>query len=240
MRFQRELLALLLFGIAFGYVEAAVVVYLRTIDEPARRHARPDRTADDVFPLPRLEDWKQGGQQLAERLGATEAWRELATMVMLAAVGLAHARNMRQWFAGFMVSFGMWDLFYYVFLKLLIGWPASPWTWDILFGLPVVWSGPVIAPCLVAAEMVLGGAMILWREHGARPIALGGGHWLAIVAGGLIVITAFCWDHKNVTTGGMPNPFPWPGFLAGNLLSIAGFLHAARGAERRPVRQALA
>ena len=36
MRLKRTFLALILFGIAFGYVEAAVVVYLRTIFVPIR------------------------------------------------------------------------------------------------------------------------------------------------------------------------------------------------------------
>jgi hypothetical protein len=227
MSFRRELSALLLFGVAFGYVEAAVVVYLRTIDEPARRHARPARTADDVFPLSRPSDWRGSGQQtVCTRIVLTELGREFATLVMLAAVALAAARNFRQWFAGFMIAFGMWDIFYYVFLKVLIDWPASLWTWDILFGLPVAWAGPVIAPVLVAGEMTLGGSLILWSERVGTPIGFGKSHWAAILGGGLIMVTAFCWDFRNITAGGMPNPFNWPLFILGNVLGSAGFLHA--------------
>ena len=72
--------------------------------------------------------------------------REFGTMVMLAAMGLAIGRNLREWFAGFMIAFGVWDIFYYVFLKVILDWPASLWTWDLLFLLPVPWIGPVIAP----------------------------------------------------------------------------------------------
>jgi hypothetical protein len=227
MGFRRELSALLLFGVAFGYVEAAVVVYLRTIDEPARRHARPERSADDVFPLSQLSDWRQSGlEPVCRPLVVTELAREFATLVMLVAVALAHARNVRQWFAGFMIAFGMWDIFYYVFLKVLIGWPASLWTWDILFGLPVAWAGPVITPVLVAAERTLGGSLILWSEAAGAPVRFATGHWAAILGGGLVVVTAFCWDFRNIAAGGMPNPFNWPLFILGNLLGSAGFLHA--------------
>jgi hypothetical protein len=239
MSFRRELSALLLFGVAFGYVEAAVVVYLRTIDEPARRHARPERAADDVFPLSQPADWRQSGlEPVCWRIVATECAREFATLLMLAAVALAHARNLRQWFAGFMIAFGVWDILYYVFLKVLIGWPASLWTWDILFVLPVTWAGPVVTPVLVAGEMTIGGSLILWSEAAGTPVRFGRGHWAAILGGGLIVVTAFCWDFRNVVAGGMPNPFNWPLFILGNVLGIAGFLHA--WSRRRPAMSMVA
>ena len=78
---------------------------------------------------------------------------------MLAAAGLAIAGNFRQWLAGFMISFGVWDIFYYVFLRLLIGWPESLMTWDLLFLLPVPWVGPVIAPVLVSLSMIVAGGV---------------------------------------------------------------------------------
>ena len=228
MSLRRELTALVLFGVAFGYVESAVVVYLRTIGEPIFRHAQPNRTADDVFPLPHIEDWQQTGQEaLCKRLLITELAREFATLVMLAAIGLAHARNFRQWFAGFMISFGVWDIFYYVFLKVLIDWPASLATWDILFSLPVAWASPVVYPVVLAGQMIAGGVVILSREYTGNPIKFTLGHAAAIIAGGLAIVTAFCWDYKNIATGGMPNPFNWPLLTLGDLLSIGGFLHAA-------------
>jgi hypothetical protein len=227
MTLRRELTALVLFGVAFGYVEAAVVVYLRTIGEPIFRHAQPNRTSDDVFPLPRMEDWQHAGQAgVCRRLLITELGREFATLVMLAAIGLAHARNFRQWFAGFIVSFGVWDIFYYVFLKVLIDWPASLATWDILFSLPVAWASPVIYPVVLASQMIVGGAIILRSEHAGRPIEFSLIHGTAIILGGLIMVTAFCWDYQNIAAGGTPNPFNWPLLTLGDLLCIAAFLHA--------------
>lgn len=227
MNFRRELVALVLFGIAFGYVEAAVVVYLRAIDEPMRQRVRPERDPDDVFPLSRLEDYRFFGKEdMLKHMFCTELGREFATMVMLAAIGLAHARNVRQWFAGFMISFAVWDIFYYVFLKLLLNWPASLMTWDILFYLPVAWAGPVITPVIIAVEMTAAGVLILWREQAGRPLRVRLGHWATIVGGGLVVVVAFCWDYKNIMNNGLPNPFNWPLFLVGDAVGIAGFLHA--------------
>jgi hypothetical protein len=235
MNFRRALLGLVLFGVAFGYLEAAVVVYLRTIEEPLRRQTRPDRTPDDLFPLSQPQDWQPSGQEpVFRRVMLTELGREFATLVMLAATALLVARNARQWLAGFMIAFGLWDIFYYVFLKVLLGWPASLATWDILFFLPVAWTGPVIAPVLVAGGMVVAGTLILHREATGAPVELGRGHWLALAGGALLVVVAFCWDYKNISAGGMPNPFNWPLFGVGNLLGAAGFLHALARNPQRP------
>ena len=225
MKFTQILLALCLFGIAFGYVEAAVVAYLRTIYVPIRHatfHAVPH---DDLFPLLQIEHLQAAGPQYV-RLLWTELGRELATLFMLAAAGLAIGRNFREWLAGFMIAFGVWDIFYYVFLNLLIGWPSSLWTWDILFLLPVPWVGPVLAPVLVSLSMIVAGVVILWRESLGRPVHGGTLHWTLIVLGGLVVITAFCWDSPNTTAGGWPNPFNWPLFTLGEAMAVAGFVHA--------------
>lgn len=40
---KRTVFALLLFGVAFGYLEAAVVSYLRLLHEPARQRFYPGR-----------------------------------------------------------------------------------------------------------------------------------------------------------------------------------------------------
>ena len=100
----------------------------------------------------------------AARLMRVEVLREAATLVMLAGVGLAAGRSFIGRFSAFLVGFGVWDLTYYLFLKLLIGWPESVWTWDLLFLIPVPWAAPVLAPALVAATMVLAGSIVIVRE----------------------------------------------------------------------------
>jgi hypothetical protein len=229
--FKRVVCALLLFGISFGYVEAAVVVYLRDLYAPLHEQFHPGRSSNDLFPIMRLEQLHSSGQA-AMRWLWTELIRELATLVMLASVGSVLARNIRQWFAGFMISFGVWDIAYYVFLKLLIDWPDSLFTWDLLFLLPVPWAGPVVAPVLVATSMILAGNVILYRELCGGPILLGWHQWLAILSGGAIVVMAFCWDYRNLLDGGEPNPFNWPVFFLGMGIGTSSFAFAVRPTTR--------
>jgi hypothetical protein len=219
---RRVVAALILFGLAFGYVEGAVVVDLRVLYDPLHKKLHPETGPDDLFPLVTLEELRREGPEHVQRM-VVELIREGATLVMLAAVPLTFARNFRQWIAGFMISFGVWDLAYYATLKAVLGWPASWLTWDILFLLPVPWSGPVLAPCLVSCSIIVAGMMILHREAIDRPILLKAGHWAAILLGGLIVILSFCWDARSVRNGIHPGPFPWWIFLSGEMLGLVGF-----------------
>ena len=223
----RTLTALVLFGVSFGYVEAAIVVYLRAIYEPMREAVIPDSIPHELFPLLRFDQLEAQGDEHVHRL-LTELGREAATLLMIAAAALAVARNFHQWFAAFVFVFGVWDIFYYVFLKVLIDWPESMLTWDILFLLPVPWTGPVWAPVLVAVSMVVAGGMVLWRDDLDRPIRLRPADWTMVVLGGVLIVTAFCWDYRNVATGGWPNPFNWPLYAVGEATGLIGFIRALR------------
>ena len=196
---RRALISLVLFGISFGYVEASVVVYLRTIYEPIRQKISP-RPQDELFPLITPEQLAQAGPENTRRL-VTELGREAATLLMLAAIGLAVAQNFRQWAAAFLIAFGFWDIFFYVFLRILIHWPASVLTWDLLFLIPVPWVGPVLAPVIVSVTMIVCGYVAF-----TRPVLIKPWHWAAILIGGLIVVIACCLDFPNTTRGRMPNP----------------------------------
>lgn len=160
----------------------------------------------------------------------TELGREAATLVMLASAGVLVAVNFHQWMAAFLIAFGVWDIFYYVFLKVLLDWPASLMTWDILFLIPLPWVGPVITPVLVAATMIVCGTIVLWHEFAGRRVRLGLWSWLSIVAGGFVLVVSFCWDWRNIAAGGYPATFAWPIYIFGLLLGIAGF---AWGMQRR-------
>jgi hypothetical protein len=214
---KRPILSLLLFGIAFGFVEAAVVVYLRTIGEPIRAAAGLPLT--ELFPLTKAT---QLGAHL--RIVKIELLREAATIVMLASVAGVAARNFRTWLAAFAVCFGAWDLAFYGALRALIGWPASLATWDLLFLLPVPWVGPVLAPAIVAASLVAGGIAGLLRE----PRSVDRISWSLLVAGGVIIFVSFIWDWRNVVNGGVPREFPWLIFAAGELAGVFGMLRAIR------------
>src|SRR5215471_4494908 len=100
---RRRLLALLLFGAAFGYLEAAVVSYLRDLHEPARQVFYPGRPAGDLFPLLTLEQIRHSGAVQPKTL-TIEIGREAATIVMLATVALAVSKNAAQWSAAFAIA----------------------------------------------------------------------------------------------------------------------------------------
>lgn len=222
----RQLAALAVFGISFGFVEAAVVEYLRFVWQPVHSRYFPDTAADSIFPILTLEQLRAEGPEQV-RILCTELVREAATLVMLAAAGLAIARNARQWLAGFMIAFGVWDIFFYVFLKVLLDWPASLATWDLLFLLPVPWAGPVWAPVLVSIAMIAAGVIVLWREATGRPVQTDWAHAALIVAGIVTIIVAFCWDWRNIVAGGEPNSFNWLLFGTGMLIGLSGFSRAA-------------
>src|SRR5258708_7875530 len=167
-RWGPTVLSLLLFGIAFGYLEAAVVSYLRALHEPARQRFYPGRPPGELFPLLTIEQAQAAGPEQAKIL-IIEIGREAATIVMLAAIALAVADNAGQWAAAFAIAFGTWDIAFYAFLKLLLDWPASLFTWDILFLIPIPWVGPVLAPVIVSASMIAAGIWHLCAEGlGAR------------------------------------------------------------------------
>lgn len=232
MPWRRAVLSIVLFGISFGYVEAAVVVYLRHIYDPIRQEIHPDKPAGELFPLITTEQLKNKGPQ-HERLLLTEVCREFATLVMLAAAALAVSNNFRQWLAAFVLAFGVWDLVFYLVLKVILDWPASFATWDILFLLPLPWVGPVLSPCIVAATMIWGGITILRRELGGPGIRINGLHWVGIVGGGIVLMVAFMWDWRNTMAGHPPNAFNWPLFTLGELICIGSFLHALLAAPLR-------
>jgi hypothetical protein len=221
---------LILFGLAFGYVEGAVVVDLRALYDPLHQKLRPDSPVGDLFPILQLDELRAEGPEHVRRL-AVELAREAATLVMLAAVPWVFARNFREWIAGFMIGFGVWDLAYYATLKLVLDWPNSLLSWDLLFLLPVPWSGPVLAPGLVSISIIGAGIVLLQRESSGRPVLIGAGHWTAIIMGGLIVVLSFCWDARAVMAGAHPGPFPWWVFTSGELLGLASFVRACRGSS---------
>ncbi|MDP9169217.1 MAG: hypothetical protein M3N54_01255 [Acidobacteriota bacterium] len=221
----RQLAILLLFGTAFGYLESAVVSYLRILHEPARRHYYPDRPPEELFPLLTLQQVRAAPEQ--RKTLFVEIGREAATMLMLAAIAWAVAGNARQWLAAFAIAFGIWDIVFYACLKLILGWPASLFTWDILFLIPVPWVGPVIAPVLVSVAMITAGTWSLWREAAGRPLRLRMLNVAGVISGALVIILAFTLDYRNIMAGGMPRPFHWGVFGLGLGIGAASYGRAA-------------
>ena len=229
-QFWRIIAGLALFAFSFGYVEAAVVAYLRSIYTPLRAHFYPG-SSSELFPLLSFDQLRSLGSEHVARLNI-ELGRELATLVMLAGAALGATRRLREWVAAFVVCFGVWDVAFYAWLKVLLRWPASLLTWDILFLLPVPWVGPVLAPVLVSVAMIGCGVVVLWRERGDRPVEISATRWAFIVLGGALVFAAFIADFRNTAAGGNPNAFHWWLFGVGLVAGVAGFGSALSTARR--------
>lgn len=233
-RASRAIAIVFLFAIAFGYLEGAVVTYLRALHEPAVKRFYPNRQSDQLFPLLTLEQVRAVGQQSTLY---TEIGREAATMLMLAAIALAVSHNRRQWAAAFAISFGIWDIVFYLTLKLLLGWPASLLTWDILFLIPVPWVGPVLTPVLVSLAMIAGGIWCLLREAADRPLHISRWHTTGVLLGALVIILSFTLDYRGSLSGDSPRSFHWAIFTLGMALGIGSYVSAGLG--RTPLVRAV-
>jgi hypothetical protein len=206
------------FAVAFAWVESAVVVYLRRI------------YFEDGFYFPLNILW-EGDKRVIDLLVKIEFGRELATLVMLLAMGWMAGRNRLQKICFFLVAFGIWDVFYYIWLYVMIGWPPSPMTWDILFYVPLPWVGPVITPTLIAAGMFGAGSVLIYFDSKGRDVRWRLKDSVIELACGLAVIVAFCWDWKNIIQykgdevyTGIPNPFAWWLYLPAYILAAAYFI----------------
>jgi len=180
-------------------------------------------------------------------LALTELLREVATLVMLVSIGILAARRFSAGFAWFIYSFAIWDIFYYVALKLILGWPESLLTWDVLFLIPTTWTGPVITPVLVSLTMILLAMVILVYAERGKETRIPAKIWAGLILGSLILIFGFVLDYsqhmlahfsllgmlevKNpevleVATSYVPQHFPWWIFGIGEgviLASIAWY-----------------
>ncbi len=204
--------ATIVFGLAFGWVEAVVVVYLRHLIYPEGFE----------FPL-----------RLAPEIGPIEVLREAATIVMLLAVAFAGARTAWGRFGLFSVAFGTWDIAYYVGLRLVAGWPASLADWDVLFLIPAIWTGPVWSPVLVAALLTVCGAVLFLRgERGGLPRAAPR-HWMMAVGSFVAIVAAFLANHSRVYHGGTPRDFPVVVFLSGVAVGLVAFADVVRAGARQ-------
>lgn len=167
---------IILFAVAMGYLETSVVVYLRALYYPEGFN----------FPL----------KPMSQSIALTELYREAATLIMILAISLLAARDRLQRFAWFLVVFATWDITYYVFLKLLLDWPESFLTNDILFLLPSIWTGPVLAPVINSCTMLVLASVILVSRKGDSPLnKLRATEWILLILGSLLILIAYTKDY---------------------------------------------
>jgi hypothetical protein len=216
----RTIINLTIFSAAMGYLECAVVIYLRKIYYPEGFD----------FPLKPIEI----------NIGIVEIIREAATLVMLIGAGLLAGRTKTERFGFFLYSFAIWDIFYYLFLKLLIGWPDSLLTWDILFLIPVTWVGPVIAPVINSLTMIAMALLINYFTDKNLLTGIKKVEWAMLIFGSLVMILSYTLDYMKFivenadrfslpessamiekSTGYVPQSFPWWLFIIGQTILIA-------------------
>lgn len=219
------LLVVSIFSVAMGLLESAVVIYLREILYPE----------GFGFPLSPVQP----------DLMLTELLREGATIIMLLGIGLLAGRNKVERFAWFLYSFAIWDIFYYVFLWLLIGWPSSLMTYDVLFMLPSTWIGPVITPLIISLTMIAFALLILVMNRQKKEVKIPGISWLLLITGSVILILGFIWDYSafimesmtirdiwtlpkeqvlKLATQYIPRKFNWFLYILGELIILSGIL----------------
>jgi len=206
------------FAVAFAWVESAVVVYLREI------------YFDGAFNFPLSIRW-EGGSHVVPPLIRIEFGREIATIFILVAVGWIAGQTGFQRFSYFMIAFGIWDIFYYIWLYVMVGWPESLMTWDLLFYVPLPWVGPVVTPVLIAAAMVAAGTLIIYFDDKGYKLNWGWQDMVIELGCGFLMIVAFCWDWKNIlqvpgdaARNGVPNPFAWWLYLPAYAAAVSYFV----------------
>lgn len=201
------------FAIAMAWVEAASVFYIRALVDRIEPY--------QANPLPL--------DTMSGALGPVELWREAATLVMIAMLGMLAGRTWRRRAGYAALAFGVWDVFYYVFLRLISGWPRTLLDWDILFLLPLPWWGPVLAPVSIALVMILWGTLATQSGDGATDP-----RWARVLAsvGIVLALAVFMIDSWRALPGGrdavlqvLPTTFNWPLFWVALLLIASPVLH---------------
>ncbi|MCX6901390.1 MAG: hypothetical protein NT105_22145 [Verrucomicrobia bacterium] len=223
MRTVKRWRMVVLFATAMAWLESAIVLYGRLL-------------------VGRLEPYQPNPLPFMAELGPTELVREAATMVMLWAVGWFAGDTRRARWAFACLAFGVWDVFYYIFLRIICGWPRTLFDWDVLFLIPLPWWGPVIAPMLIATLMIAWGTLVALNDTADRPLRSHWPVWATAAAGAALALAVFMADAMRVANGGiealcnvLPVKFNWPLFGVALALLAAPAVDVTRQLWRRAI-----
>jgi hypothetical protein len=133
-----KLSLLALFGIAMAHFEGVVVVYLRK-----------------ALGMLDSESNKESLEKFPKRYLNIEMTREAATIIMLLVIAFLVGTTWVEKGVFFLWTFAFWDLFYYLSLFILIKWPPTLTTIDVLFLIPKPWIAPVWFPIAVSALTII-------------------------------------------------------------------------------------
>lgn len=222
----KTIIVVTIFSIAMAALESAVVVYLRALYYP-----------DQFTVALKLID---------ERILLVEIVREIATLIMLCGIGYLAGKNFKERLAYFLLSFAVWDIFYYGWLKVFIDWPSSIFEWDILFLIPFTWLGPVLAPIICSVTMIALAFVLLRTDK-----TLSRTVWSLLITGsafilftfledyaGIIIANGFLYDYARIlqnqdfltlASGYIPESYSWGIFWVGEVFLVAGIQCLNRG-----------
>lgn len=208
------------FAAGMAWVESACVYYLRVMVDRVEPY-QPD-------PLP-----------FRGVLGEVELVREASTLLMLATVGMLAGRTWRTRLGYAAIAFGVWDILYYIFLRVMSGWPTSVFDWDILFLLPLPWWGPVLAPVCIASLMLVWGTLVTQWPCQVPATRVTRGSWAICGIGTLVALGIFMLDAIRALPAGadavrqvLPTTFHWPAFGGALLLMTMPLAHTGWRAAR--------
>lgn len=201
---MKKFIPLFFLAVAFAYIESAVVVYLRELYYPE----------GFKFPL----------KLIPSNIGLIEVGREAATLIMIITIGLVAGKTRWQKVSYSIFVFGIWDIFYYIWLKVFLNWPDSLLTWDILFLIPVPWIAPVLAPITVAITISIASMIVVYLEDKGRAPLAGKKDVAFIIIGAIIILISFILDFKLLTDGGVPDNYYWELLVAGELIGLWAFI----------------
>lgn len=188
---------LTIFGISFAFCESAVVVYLRKL-----------YYIDNVlFPL----------KEMPKNILIVEVLREFSTLVILFSSSVVIGKLRQNRIATFFYLFGVWDIFYYIFLYFLIKWPKSLFDWDILFLIPFPWISPVYAPLLCSISFITFSILIFYFTNEGYPIPILFKDFILFFISVFLILLSFFSQTSKVLNNQIPEKFP-------NLLFFLGFI----------------
>jgi hypothetical protein len=177
----------------------------------------------------RIEPYQANPLPISDALGYVELWREASTLVMIATVGMLAGRTWRARAGYAAIVFGTWDIFYYVFLRIMTGWPSTLLDWDILFLIPLPWWGPVIAPMSIALLMIVWGTTATQSREAAAEAPW---PWALASIGVVLALAVFMSDAWSALPNGreavmqvLPTRFNWPLFGVALVLMAAPLVH---------------
>lgn len=223
---HKRYIPLIVFAVAMGFLEAIVVVYIRELYYPEGFR----------FPLKALPGWLIG----------VEWVREITTLLMLGAVAWIAGKIFLRRLSVFLFLFGIWDMVYYVALKIFLDWPETLLTWDILFLIPITWVGPVLAPVLCSAVMIVMALTFDFLHFEKKMDRIKPVELTLLFAGATFIYYTFTVDFGMIILRGgflskfaalaedpgfveiittwVPGRFNWPVFSIGMLIILTGFL----------------